>query len=173
MLTRLYKDDFDAVYKIMKESFPADEIRPYEAQKALFDKNGFFVYGVKSEGGELRAFITLWQLNGFTFGEHFAVDKKDRGSGLGGKIIRIAARNTNGRFCFEVEPPETEIAKRRIGFYRRAGFVLNDYEYIQPPLGKSKRSIPLMIMSYKHGLSVQEFETVKEEIYKNVYGMKQ
>ena len=49
MLTRLYKDDFDAVYKIMKESFPADEIRPYEAQKALFDKNGFFVYGVKSD----------------------------------------------------------------------------------------------------------------------------
>ena len=43
-LIRLYKSDFDALYKIMEESFPKDEIRAYSDQAALFDRSEFFDY---------------------------------------------------------------------------------------------------------------------------------
>ena len=34
-LIRLYKSDFGALYKIMEESFPKDEIRAYSDQAAV------------------------------------------------------------------------------------------------------------------------------------------
>ena len=32
---------FDAVYEIMKESFPRDEFRSYEGQKALLERSDY------------------------------------------------------------------------------------------------------------------------------------
>lgn len=171
MLTRLLISDMDAVYSIMESSFPKDEIRTYSAQAALFEKEEFFAYGIKDKGGELKAFITFWHLDGFTFGEHFAVTKNERGAGLGAKIIAEVLKTDKRRFILEVEPPETETAKRRIGFYERAGFSLNDFEYCQPPLGKNKKPLPLLIMSTGGKLTEAEFQKVKQEIYKNVYGV--
>ncbi|HJB74875.1 MAG TPA: GNAT family N-acetyltransferase [Candidatus Eubacterium faecale] len=169
-LIRLYKSDFDALYKIMEESFPKDEIRAYSDQAALFDRSEFFAYGVKDESGKLKAFITFWHLNGFTFGEHFAVDPNERGAGLGAKILAEVLKTDGRRFCLEVELPETETAKRRIGFYERMGFTLNDFEYCQPPLGKDRKAVALKIMSTGGKLTQAEFEKVKAEIYINVYG---
>lgn len=171
MLTRLTQSDFNELYAIIKESFPKNETRPKNAQRALFEKDEFRAYGVKSESGDLRAFITFWKLNGFTYGEHFAVAEKERGAGLGSEIIKEAVRLAGNRFCLEVEPPETEIAKRRIRFYGRCGFTLNGYDYLQPPLGKDRAAVPLMIMSTNGALTPAEFEAVKAEIYKNVYGV--
>lgn len=171
MLTRLYEQDFDALYGIMKQSFPTDEMRPYDAQKALFKRDDFFAYGVKNAEGVLSAFITFWKMNGFTYGENFAVDKNIRGLGLGSKIISEALKMSGERFILEVEPPETETAKRRIAFYERAGFTLNNYHYIQPPLAKGQNSLKLMIMSTGGKLAEREFEDVKTQLYKKVYGV--
>lgn len=171
MLTRLYEQDFDALYRIMKQSFPADEMRPYGAQKALFKRNDFFAYGVKTADGVLSAFITFWKMDGFTYGENFAVDQSLRGSGLGSKIINETVEMCGERFILEVEPPETQTAKRRIAFYERAGFELNDYNYIQPPLAKGQNSVRLMIMSTRGKLTECEFNNVKTQLYKKVYGV--
>ena len=150
-LIRLDKSDFGALYKIMEESFPKDEIRAYSDQAALFDRSKFFAYGVKDESGKLKAFITFWHLNGFTFGEHFAVDPNERGAGLGAKILAEVLKTDGRRFCLEVE--------------------LNDFEYCQPPLGKDRKAVALKIMSTGGKLTQTEFEKVKAEIYKNVYGV--
>lgn len=172
MITRLCKGDARAIYDLMQESFPKNEIRPYAAHEALFDKEEFFAYGVKDDSGNLKAFITFWHLDGFTFGEHFAVAKSERGSGLGTKIISEVLKTDGRRFCLEVEPPETETAKRRIKFYERIGFSLNGFEYCQPPLGENGKSVPLLIMSTRGKLTEEEFNRVKSEIYKNVYSIK-
>lgn len=171
MLTRLYEQDFDALYGIMKQSFPTDEMRPYDAQKALLKRDDFFAYGVKDADGVLSAFITFWKMKGFTYGENFAVDKNLRGSGLGSKIISETVKLCGERFILEVEPPETETAKRRIAFYERAGFILNDYHYIQPPLAEGQNSVRLMIMSTGEKLTECEFNDVKTQLYKKVYGV--
>lgn len=171
MLKRLCESDFDEIFNIMKKSFPAEEMRGYDVQKALFGKKEYFAYGTRNEDGSLAAFITMWRFDDFTFGEHFAVSQELRGSGIGGKIINEAAKIAKGLFCFEVEPPVTETAKRRIAFYERNGFILNDFHYIQPPLSENTGSLRLMIMSYKKPLSHAEFTAVKNTVYKNVYGV--
>lgn len=171
MLERLCKDDFDGIFHIMKASFPADETRSYDAQKALFDKKEYSAYGIRSDQGSIAAFITLWRFTGFTFGEHFAVAQELRGAGLGSKIINEASETAEERFCLEVEPPITNTAKRRIAFYERNGFVLNDYDYIQPSLSENTEAVRLMMMSCKKGLSKQEFEIVKSTVYQTVYGV--
>ena len=99
------------------------------------------------------------------------MDPNERGAGLGAKILAEVLKTDGRRFCLEVELPETETAKRRIGFYERMGFTLNDFEYSQPPLGKDRKAVALKIMSTGGKLTQTEFEKVKAEIYKNVYGV--
>ena len=48
----------------------------------------------------------------------------------------------------EVEAYNTTIAKRRIRFYERLGFVRNDIYYLEPPTEQEESPIPLTTMSY-------------------------
>ena len=71
--------------------------------------------------------------------------------------------------CLEVELPESDITRRRIGFYRRNGFFLNDYPYIQPSLGVGRAPQPLRIMTRDGTITQTEFETMRDVIYREVY----
>ena len=77
--------------------------------------------------------------------------------------------NEHQRFCLEVEPPETETAKRRIAFYERNGFTLNHFPYMQPPLGEDRDPLPLMIMTTGGAIEKDEFEHIRKTLYKKVY----
>ena len=79
---------------------------------------------------------------------------------------------TADRPCvLEVELPETDLARRRIGFYRRHGFAWNDYPYMQPALRPTESPIPLRLMTRNAPLPEEEFHRRKKEIYKTVYGV--
>ena len=71
--------------------------------------------------------------------------------------------------CLEVELPEDELTKRRIGFYERNGFVFNEYPYMQPPISKGKSSVPLRIMTYGTAIPEETFEKMKQVLYRRVY----
>lgn len=73
------------------------------------------------------------------------------------------------RICLEVEPPENEIAKRRINFYRRNGYFLNEYSYIQPSLSLGRKQVPLMIMTTESLVSEKPYEEIKSCLYHYVY----
>ena len=70
----------------------------------------------------------------------------------------------------EVEPPETEIARRRIGFYQRLGLYLNDFPYTQPSMQKDQPPIPLKIMSWPEKVEENTFRSWQKRIYQAVYG---
>ena len=70
-----------------------------------------------------------------------------RGLGLGSKMLKETAKLFEKPLCLEVEPPTTDIARRRIRFYERNGMCFNDYEYVQPPLSEGQNSLPLKIMT--------------------------
>ena len=71
--------------------------------------------------------------------------------------------------CLEVEPPEDEITRRRVGFYQRNHFFFNSYHYMQPSISKGRKEIPLFIMTYGRPVSKSEFEVIKILLYKEVY----
>lgn len=156
-------NDLDAIYKIMEESFPEDERRPYDEQRALLLDSRYSIY--EEDGG----FIATWEFDEFVFVEHFAVDKNKRNSGLGGKMLKEFLELSHKPICLEVEMPDTEIAKRRISFYERNGFFLNEYDYFQPPISKGKKIVPLMIMTSGEKVTKEVFEKIRNTLYKEIY----
>ena len=155
MLQKLTHADFDDFFALLEESFPLDEYRPYEEQRALLDDPRYCAY-VLFEGGEIKALMTVWQIADFAFLEHFAVAPACRNQGLGAKILGEIKQLLASRLVLEAELPETELAKRRIGFYQRNGFALNEYPYLQPSYGKGREAVPLFLMTTGGGLSAQE-----------------
>ena len=171
MLQSIKKEDFEFFYPIMKYSFPENERRSKSAQRALFDDARYKVAAERDELGKIVAFMAYWELDDVTYLEHFAVDRELRGAGLGGAFLDELTAGLNGPVVLEAEPPETEIAARRIAFYERHGFVLNDYDYIQPPLGKNRRPVPLKVMSLAAPLGREQFDDIRRKIYSAVYGV--
>lgn len=170
MLEMMKKDEFDQVFSLMERSFPTDEYRSYKEQKALLERPEYRIYvlhGIKHT--DIRAFLAIWNLSDFTFLEHFASAPEVRGQGLGSAALREAGRLFSGQICLEVELPETEIAKRRIAFYERNGFYLNDNLYFQPPISKGKQKIPLMIMTSAGRVGKERFAEIRDRLFREVY----
>ena len=170
MLTILKTSEFDAVFALMEASFPEDERRPFAEQRALLDNPVYKIYGLR-EGDAVIAFAAVYQFDAFTFVEHLAVAPSHRNQGLGALILQELGKITKNHICLEVEPPETEMATRRIVFYQRNGFSLCPYPYVQPAISKGRTPVPLQIMSTKGVLDKLEFEAVKKTLYEKVYGV--
>ncbi|MGN1131761.1 MAG: GNAT family N-acetyltransferase [Ruminococcus sp.] len=169
-IRKINNDEFDKVFEILKESFPTDEYRTYEEQKKLLDNPMYTIYVLPhSEYNDIMAFIAVWQFNDFAYVEHFAVSPRYRNQNLGSKIIKKVAEMLSCPLCLEVELPDTETAKRRIGFYKRNGFFFNHYTYVQPPFSKDKNPIPLAIMTSGGSIGKEEFEKIKAVLYREVY----
>ena len=115
--------------------------------------------------------MAVWEFDDFLFLEHFALDGAIRNKGIGGQMLLELTKKYHKMICLEVEPPNDEISLRRINFYKRNGFVLNMYPYMQPSMSKGKKSIPLMIMTHKREIDTHEFENIRNVLYKNVYGI--
>lgn len=173
MLQKLKLQDFDKVYALLKSSFPFDERRSYHDEKRMLGDPRHTVYVVYGPTNEVQAFLTAWDLHEFVFVENFAVSSHLRNRGLGGEMMEELKRRSYKRIALEVEPPETETARRRIGFYERHGFFLNDYAYMLPSLGEGKKSIPLQLMTTGTPLDEAGFEALRADIYKYAYKVRE
>ena len=168
MLRILDKNDFGKVYKIMEKSFPTDEYRPFDEQKALFEKDEYKVY-IREVDGEIQAFIAIWEFASLVYIEHFAVNPLYRNIGIGSDILREVTASTNKLVCLEVEPPNEDISIRRIGFYERNGFYLCNHHYMQPAISDGRRPVPLRIMTFGKKIGKLKFNDIKYILYTNVY----
>lgn len=163
MLQRINETNFPEIYRIMQASFSDDEYRPYDEQLALFEEPEYRIYYMPA------GFLAVWEFESFIYIEHFAVDPALRNSGTGSAMLQELVKQYQKPICLEVELPEDELTRRRIGFYERNGFVFNEYPYIQPPISKGKSPVPLRIMTYKNEITREEFQKMKEILYRRVY----
>ncbi len=170
MLEVMKESQFDEVFALMRDSFPVDEYRSYEGQKALLENDLYNISVVNGDDGGVIAFVCFWENDKIAFIEHLAVDKSLRSRGLGGRILEeLRAIRRDMTICLEVEPPVTEQAIRRINFYTRNGFFLNEYEYRQPALGEGRQSLRLMIMTSGKKVGEDEFADLKRTLYESFY----
>ena len=167
-MQRLTQNDFDALFSLMEKSFPADEYRSRAEQRALFADSDYAVYGLK-DGASIKAFISTWHFDDFVFIEHFAVNPAYRNNGIGGKMLGELISKLKKSVCLEVDPPVSDIARRRIGFYERNGFFLNTYPYEQPPMSRGKKSVAMHVMTSRGFADEQRFKAIKSALYKKVY----
>ena len=163
MLQRINETNFPEIYRIMQASFSDDEYRPYDEQLALFEEPEYRIYYMPA------GFLAVWEFESFIYIEHFAVDPALRNSGTGSAMLQELVKQYQKPICLEVELPEDELTRRRIGFYERNGFVFNEYPYIQPPISEGKSPVPLRIMTYGSAITQDTFEEMKRVLYQRVY----
>ena len=161
---------FDSFFSILKDSFPENERRDYLSQKKLLS-NKHYKPLVLNKNGEILAIMAIWEFEDFIFIEHLAIDSKLRGKGIGTQLIKNYLSKTQKEVFLEVEPPMCEVSKRRILFYEKLGFYLNDFYYLQQPLNPNDTPFELKVMSYSKKISENEFEKYKKVIYKEVYNV--
>ena len=101
----------------------------------------------------------------------FAVSAAARCQGLGSSILNEIKHILSCQICLEVELPKTDLAKRRIAFYKRNGFALNDYPYIQPALSKGRHPLPLLLMTTDGTITPDRFAYIKTTLYQHVYNI--
>ena len=124
------------------------------------------------EGAQVQGLLMLWNLEGMVFLENFAVSPSLRGQGMGAKMLEYVWDRWNKPMLLEVEPPEGQMQRRRIGFYERNGFYLNHYPYQMPCLHGDGPRLPLLLMSRPDPLTDQEARQVAERLYQEVYAGK-
>lgn len=161
-------ENFNEIWDIYNSSFPEDEKRNLNSQKKVLKNPRYKMKSLKDDG-KVVGFITTWDMNDFLFVEHFAIDEKYRGRSYGKKFLKKLIDKTDKNIVLEVEKPNTTQAKRRINFYERLNFKLNNYDYKQPAYGKDKEPMPLMIMTYPATIGKVEFNEVKNNLYNIVY----
>lgn len=160
---------FDEMFSIIERSFPSNERRRKAEHLAEFN-SGFF-RSLCLCGERLVGFLNFWDFADFVYIEHFAVDPQLRGKGTGTAIMNKALElNPTRTKVLEAEPPElSDTAFRRIGFYKRLGFLQNPMEYWQPPITANEPPVMLSLLSTPALLSKSEYAEIQGTIYREVY----
>lgn len=162
----------DLIEKTYTESFPEVERRDFALVRRLIqDEPRFIVYAL-SRGAQYVGFITGWFFDGYTYAEHFAIDPAARNGGIGTEAMKQFLAFCGTPVVLEVEMPADEMSKRRIGFYERLGFKLDDHVYCQPPYRNGGEWLEMRLMTYGDVGLEHSFEQVKNCLHENVYGVK-
>ncbi len=164
------KQSLISIREIYENSFPPDERRDFELVTELIDNKLFTLYGIIFENNTI-GMLSGWSFIDFTYIEHFAIDSKFRNNGAGSFIFQKFINQTTNKIILEVDLPTDEISLKRIKFYTKFGFSICKETYIQPPYDKNKEAVPMLIMSNVDIESFEDFEYLKNTIYKNVYSV--
>ncbi len=175
IITRIKQTD-DKLFEFFKEvyldSFPPEERRSIGSIESLVRTSDEFSLYVFLLDGEPVAFFSTWDLGEFAYGEHFAVHKQRRSTGIGSTIVKTLLSQINLPFVIEVEPPVEDMAIRRISFYEKLGFVMSGYDYIQPPYSEDLPSVSLKLMGYGCDLLRSNPSLVEQLIHSRIYNVR-
>ncbi len=160
---------FAHLWELYVDAFPQAERRSKEYQEETMKRSSYHLEAILNND-EFVGFIGWWSFGQISFIEHFATLPHLRGQGVGRKALESFIAQSNREVILEVEHPTTQLSERRIGFYERIGFTLNDYCYSHPSytLERAER-VELLIMSYPRPLSCEQFESFSEFCFRDVH----
>lgn len=166
------KEDTEFFERIFFEAFPQIERRPLDVLFDLYKNNPHFEVELAKEKDKNIGLFCYWDLDEFIFGEYLAIDSTLRNGGYGKLILEEFLSKISKPLVAEVELPETEMAQRRIGFYKRLGFnVWEGIDYLQPPYYKGAPYLPMILISHGNIDVDKNKEEITSRIHTNVYGI--
>ena len=161
-------DDFEIALDILRQSFPPVETRNRDEQIAVAAHKDYRLCLVK-DGNSVVGVVGIWQTDGMLYLENFCVAPDLRNGGYGSAIVRrLAQAADGGAFVLEAELPTDDITRRRIGFYKRNGMVVNAYPHVQAHLRAGDPDLPLVVLSYGRGLLPSEYAAFRKYLDDNV-----
>jgi len=162
-------DNLNSGFKqIYEDTFPPDERRSWLQMASLFVNPQFCMSEIYLKQ-EFIGFIAVWNLEDFRFIEHFAILDSLRGKGYGSQVLNYILSQKTSPVILEVEKMTSDLSMKRISFYEKLGFHLSDFEYFQPPYSIDKNKVKMLLMSYPDKIKSDDFEWIKNKIYKMVY----
>ncbi len=158
--------------ELYEMAFPPTERRSGSAWvRQISESSLFHPYEIRFSE-KFAGIITLWDFDTFVYIEHFTTLPEMRGKGIGSESIKkILTLFRQLPVVLEVEQPDNEIARRRIGFYERNGLCLvsTPEAYVQPPYEAGGEWLPLRLMSSKADFAADSFFHIREKLYAEVY----
>lgn len=167
-LQKITKQDLDEFYEIYKTDFCYGERRSKGKLKDTLDEEKFSSNYICYDGAKV-GYINFWDFDEFVYIEHIAIFSSMRGTGYGSKSLSEFIDLIKRNIILEVEPPEDEISIKRIHFYEKIGFVLNDYDYVQPSYHGKGKGLPMKLMTFGKAYDNKTLKKYVNTIYKNVY----
>ena len=161
------------VEELLLSAFPEQERRDNQFQRENTDTKENFHSCIITLSERPIGMISLWNLGEFIYIEHFALAQHERNKGYGEKVLKHITQSVEVPIILEVEMPDDETSKRRIGFYERCGFVLHTNPYIQPPYRAKDEPLPMYLMTYGKLDMEKKYQQIKERIYQEVYHWKE
>ncbi len=160
---------FHEAWELYLSAFPEEERRDIEYQSEVLSNEAYHCEVVMSDGS-LVGILFWWELPSSIYIEHLATLPSLRGAGIGADIIKELQASTQKPIILEVELPEGEIERRRIGFYERLGFHLSEAPYAHPSYStESDELVILALMSYPNAIGIAEAEEFKAEAFPLVH----
>ena len=154
---------------LLQTAFPLQERRDSEQQRHITDENPLFHNALITDGDTPIGLLTYWTFPSFVYIEHFAIDSRLRNGGYGSKALEIFKQRVAAPIVLEAEEPTDELTRRRIGFYQRQGFIMQEIPYLQPPYRPGDEWFPLKLMVHGAVQMEQEYPLIRDTIYREVY----
>ncbi|OUS01070.1 hypothetical protein A9Q86_10020 [Flavobacteriales bacterium 33_180_T64] len=148
---------FQNAWKLYKEAFPSEERRLLDDQISIL-KNDNYHFDILIDKKQFIGFILWWNFETHRYIDHFATSLDQRNKGIGKLILNKFINTNNKPILLEVELPTSNINERRIKFYERIGFRLNQHYYEIPPAQVSQSPLQLLLMSYPNHISTKDVE---------------
>ncbi|PWJ39179.1 GNAT family N-acetyltransferase [Sediminitomix flava] len=161
-------DHFQKAWQLYEDAFPIDEKRELGLQKEII-KNPKYHFDVIFDEDDFVGFLLWWEFESFRYIEHLATLSVHRGKGYGKQIVKQFISESEDVIILEVDLPKDEVSKRRINFYERIDFKLNQYPYKQLPLRKGGEYVDMLLMSSPQILSKQDVDRFKEQFKTECY----
>ena len=160
-------NNFAACYALLAKSFPTTELRTFAEQEKLLNNKFYHLLEYIAED-KLHGVMCYWDFEDFLYLEHLAIAPEVRGMGLGKQLVSQLLVKEK-LIVLEAEPPIDSLSTRRVAFYQRLGFRINDFFYLQPPLRSENTEIELKLMTSGKKLSSKELLLIKQSLYQRVY----
>ena len=165
-------EHYPFVEALMQTAFPIQERRDAEVQREYTNQKPCFHCHIILKEDTPIGLLTLWTLEDFHYIEHFAILEPYRNKGYGQLVLLLLKEKIKGMIILEAEEPTDDITRRRIGFYQRQGFVLQDVPYQQPPYRKGDEWFPMKLMTLNAKDFNSRFKRVRDTIYQEVYAQR-
>ncbi|MBE6274506.1 MAG: GNAT family N-acetyltransferase [Bacteroides sp.] len=154
---------------LLQTAFPLQERRDSEQQRHNTDENPLFHNALITDDDTPVGLLTYWTFPSFVYIEHFAIDSRLRNGGYGSKALEAFKQRVAAPIVLEAEEPTDELTRRRISFYQRQGFIMQEIPYLQPPYRPGDEWFPLKLMVHGAVQMEQEYSLIRDTIYREVY----
>ena len=146
---------FADAWNLYEKSFPENEKRTLKEQKIILNNDLYHAKAIIKDE-KFIGILFYWVFCEYAFVEHFALDVYCQGKSYGTKILNEFLDKYEN-VVLEIEPIVDEKTEKRLRFYERLGFIVNEINHFQVPFRTGDEKLKLLFLSSKKEITQQEY----------------